>query len=149
MDHFSLRIRRRLEIKGFEPLALALQRQCSTNWAIFPRESNEMPSLRFFPQKKRNDGEDCWTIPDLNRWPHAYQACALTDWANSPKLKKRIFQKSLVNAKSTKTAIEVRITQKIVENNFVDLWKRILRISKKIWNSQNFLKDWKLNPKRN
>ena len=23
-------------------------------------------------------------VPDLNRWPHAWQACALTNWANEP-----------------------------------------------------------------
>ena len=35
-DHFHSFLNERVEIKGFEPLALALQRQCSTNWAIFP-----------------------------------------------------------------------------------------------------------------
>jgi hypothetical protein len=30
-DHFHSFLNERVEIKGFEPLALALQRQCSTN----------------------------------------------------------------------------------------------------------------------
>lgn len=41
---------RRVEIKGFEPLAPALQRQCSTNWAIFPFFLNFEPSCSRNPQ---------------------------------------------------------------------------------------------------
>ena len=48
----------RVEIKGFEPLAPALQRQCSTNWAIFP-------IYGFFDW---NSLKTSWTILDLNQW---------------------------------------------------------------------------------
>jgi hypothetical protein len=50
-----------LEVSGVEPLTIALQRRCSTNWAIPP-----------------------WAILDLNQRPHPYQGCALANWANSP-----------------------------------------------------------------
>lgn len=56
--------KRRVEIKGFEPLAPALQRQCSTNWAIFPWfwllaflwNVNFLPHLFF--SKKKEKGVD-------------------------------------------------------------------------------------------
>ena len=53
-----------VEISGFEPLTSAMQKQRSTNWAIPP----------------------LWAIQDLNLGPHPYQGCALTTWANGPKL---------------------------------------------------------------
>jgi hypothetical protein len=50
-----------VEVSGVEPLTTAVQKRCSTNWAIPP-----------------------WAILDLNQRPHPYQGCALANWANSP-----------------------------------------------------------------
>lgn len=50
-----------MEISGFEPLTFAVQKQCSTYWAIFPS----------------------WVILDLNQRPYPYQGYALANWANN------------------------------------------------------------------
>lgn len=65
-DHFHSSLNERVEIKGFEPLAPALQRQCSTNWAIFPFLPNTVGFSLFFSKKKKR--RKSWTILDLNQW---------------------------------------------------------------------------------
>ena len=52
-----------VEADGIEPTTYSLQSYRSPNWATPP----------FW-----------WAREDLNLRPHAYQACALTNWATSP-----------------------------------------------------------------
>lgn len=59
-----------VEVNGFEPMTSCLQSTRSPNWAI--------PPVRLY-------FHSWWAREDLNLRPHAYQACALTNWATSPK----------------------------------------------------------------
>lgn len=56
-----------VEVRGLEPLTYALQRRRSPSWAIPPLI------------------DEWWAKEDLNLWPPAYQADALTNWATGPK----------------------------------------------------------------
>ena len=53
-----------VEADGIEPTTYSLQSYRSPNWATPPY--------------------NWWAREDLNLRPHAYQACALTNWATSP-----------------------------------------------------------------
>ena len=53
-----------VEADGIEPTTYSLQSYRSPNWATPPSY--------------------WWAREDLNLRPHAYQACALTNWATSP-----------------------------------------------------------------
>ena len=53
-----------VEADGIEPTTYSLQSYRSPNWATPPC--------------------NWWAREDLNLRPHAYQACALTNWATSP-----------------------------------------------------------------
>ena len=54
-----------VEADGIEPTTYSLQSYRSPNWATPPKS--------------------WWAREDLNLRPHAYQACALTNWATDPK----------------------------------------------------------------
>ena len=64
--------------------------------------------------------KDWWTILDLNQWPHAYQACALTSWANGPSI-------CFLNLKIEKTNWRIVKIQKN-QNSLNDLswWRRMI-----------------------
>ena len=62
-----------VEPRRFELLTSCLQSRRSTNWAKAP--FSMLPCWQ----------SGWWAWMDSNHRPHAYQACALTTWATSPK----------------------------------------------------------------
>ena len=80
-----------VEVSGFEPLTSCLQSRRSTSWAIPPLHLSFISWHRSFHNYCLMFNVKCsmglwWAILDLNQGPHPYQGCALTTWANSPKL---------------------------------------------------------------
>ena len=75
-------------LTGFEPATFWMAIRCSTNWAtaaygISVASAGSVRSKPVFVCRFvwTNYGEWCG-ITDLNRWPHACKAYALTSWAN-------------------------------------------------------------------
>ena len=64
-----------MEARGLEPLTSGLQSPRSAKLSYAPAEISNY-------QFKFSIG--WWAWVDLNYWPHAYQACALTNWATGP-----------------------------------------------------------------
>ena len=63
---------------GIEPLTSWMQIRRSPSWAKDPYYAFEYKSILLAKPIK------WWARRDLNLRPHAYQACALTNWATSP-----------------------------------------------------------------
>ena len=68
-----------VEANGIEPMTSCLQSTRSPNWATPPFQYSEL----------------WWAKEDSNLRPHAYQACALTNWATSPFLKPKNLKQPL------------------------------------------------------
>ena len=72
-----------METTGLEPATSGLQSRRSPSWATSPGTrwsgnlKSQISNLKFQIYK--------WAREDSNFRPHAYQACALTNWATSPK----------------------------------------------------------------
>ena len=73
---------------GSNPWPQACKARALPNWATPPRvfKFPIRPNLkrRFEMPARLECSNGWWAWVDLNYWPHAYQACALTNWATGP-----------------------------------------------------------------
>ena len=61
-----------------------MQIRCSPSWATAPNNQDAHTSRPTNRTRVCAAASHWWAWQDLNLWPHAYQACALTNWATGP-----------------------------------------------------------------